>query len=96
MIWVRGGRITGEPLEPIPCRFLVVGGGGRRGDLRLSMPGRSIRAVEKIPGPVCGEVQRDLVEAALVTQARLTHPGEVAKAGQLLLARIDQDGEEPP
>jgi hypothetical protein len=52
------------------------------------------RAVDKIPDGLAAEFTA-IVEQALVEQALHVHPGQVAKAGEVLLARIDQDGIEP-
>lgn len=50
--------------------------------------------VDKIPDRFGGACD-GIVEHALVEQALHTHPGEVVRAGQVLLNRIDRDGEQP-
>ncbi len=53
-----------------------------------------VKAVDAIPSHLAAQFS-GLVETTLVEQARHLHPGEVAKAGLVLLARIDQDGLAP-
>ncbi len=53
-----------------------------------------VKAIDAIPSHLAAQFS-GLVETTLVEQARHLHPGEVAKAGLVLLARIDQDGVAP-
>jgi hypothetical protein len=53
-----------------------------------------MRAVDRIPDRFAAEFA-GIVEHGLLAQARHGHPGEVAKAGEVMLARIDQDGQDP-
>jgi hypothetical protein len=93
--------VTGEPLAPI---LALLGEAQRDGTISAEHAGVIVRAVGAVPDRYAGEfsglveralVERALVERALVEQALHVHPGQVAKAGQVLLARIDQDGVEP-
>jgi hypothetical protein len=82
---------TGEVLAPI---LPLIAAAQRDGSISAEHASVISRAIEAIPDRLAAQFT-SLVEATLVDQARHLDPARVARAGQLLLARIDQDGVEP-
>ena len=82
---------SGEVLEPI---LPVIAAAQRDGQISVEHATVIVKAVDAIPDRLAAQFS-GLVETTLVEQARHLHPGEVAKAGLVLLARIDQDGLAP-
>jgi hypothetical protein len=87
----RRAPCTGEPLQPI---LPLVAAAQQAGSISAEHASVIARAIEAIPAHLAAKFT-GLVEATLVDQALHLDPGQVAKGGQLLLARIDQDGVEP-
>jgi hypothetical protein len=83
--------VNGEQLEPILPK---VAEAQRAGAISGEHATVISRAIDKIPDSLAAQFA-PIVEHALVQQARHVHPGQVAKAAEILLARIDPDGIEP-
>jgi hypothetical protein len=83
--------ITGQPLEPI---LPMAAEAQRVGEISAEHASVIIRVIDRLPGSCAAEFG-PIVERALVEHAQHVHPGAVAKAGELLLARIDPDGTAP-
>lgn len=84
-------ELTGQPLEP---SFVLVSGAQRSGAISAEHASVITNAVDRIPVHLAMDFT-DVVERALVETALHVDPRELAKAGERLLARIDQDGNEP-
>ena len=84
-------NLGGEPLPPI---LPVIAAAQRDGSISAEHASVIVKTIEAIPDRLAAQFT-GLVEATLVDQARHLDPARVAKAGQLLLAHIDQDGVAP-
>ena len=82
---------SGELLDPI---LPTIAAAQRAGDISTEHASVIVKAVEAIPDRLAAQFT-ELVETTLVDVARHHHPGQVARAGWALLARIDHDGIEP-
>jgi hypothetical protein len=83
--------VTGEPLDPT---LPLVAQAHRVGAISAEHADVITAAVDAIPSAYAAEFT-PTVEQALVEMAQRAEPRQVAKAGHVLLARIDQDGVEP-
>jgi hypothetical protein len=83
--------LGGEPLPPI---LPGIAAAQREGSISAEHAQVISKVIEAIPAHLAGEFT-GLVETTLVDQARHLDPARVARAGMLLLARIDQDGVAP-
>jgi hypothetical protein len=83
--------LTGEPLPPI---LPAVAQAVRAGEISSAQVSVIARYLDRIPAHVAHQVAA-AAEGLLVEAARHEHPGQLARTGELLLARLDPDGAEP-